>query len=114
MLTLMTRREFLRTTATAAALSGTARLAAAKYDLLVKGGRVVDPSQRVDRLLDVAIRGGRIAELGTLRTGAAADVAVLDMKEGDFEFVDNYKTKRIGHGKLVALAVVRNGRRVWT
>src|SRR5436190_2979123 len=59
----MTRREFIHTTGAAAALARMPRLAAAKYDLLVKGGRVIDPGQRIDRLADVAdvaIRGGRI------------------------------------------------------
>lgn len=51
-------------------------------------------------------------ELGTLKPGAVADVAVLDLKEGDFEFVDNYKTKRFGHHKLVTQAVIVNGKRV--
>lgn len=35
-------------------------LFAVDYDLLVRGGRVIDPAQRVDRLTDVAIRGGKI------------------------------------------------------
>ena len=34
-----------------------------KYDLLVAGGRVIDPSQSIDGQLDVAIRAGRIAEI---------------------------------------------------
>jgi dihydroorotase len=49
---------------------------------------------------------------GTLRTGAIADVAVLDLKEGDFEFVDNYKGQRIGHRKLIPYAVVMGGKKV--
>src|SRR5262245_16234190 len=32
-----------------------------KYDLLIKGGRVVDPFSKVDDVRDVAISGGRIA-----------------------------------------------------
>ncbi len=51
-------------------------------------------------------------DLGTLRTGAIADVAVLDMKDGDFEFVDNYKGTRRGRRRLVAQAVIANGKRV--
>jgi hypothetical protein len=51
-------------------------------------------------------------ELGTLKPGAVADVAVLDVKDGDFEFVDNYQTKRLGHHKLVTQAVIVNGKRV--
>jgi len=34
-----------------------------QYDLLLKGGRVVDPSQEIDANLDVAIRGDRIEKL---------------------------------------------------
>ena len=50
-------------------------LAAAKYDLLVKGGRVVDPGQRVDRVADVAIRGGRIVAVQpNIAAGDAAEV----------------------------------------
>ena len=48
---------------------------------------------------------------GTLRTGAVADITVLDLKEGDAEFVDNYKTKRTGQRKLVPYAVVVGGKK---
>jgi dihydroorotase len=47
---------------------------------------------------------------GTLRTGAAADVTVLDLKEGDFEFVDNLDAKRQGHRKLAARAAIVGGK----
>ena len=50
-------------------------------------------------------------DYGTLRTGAAADVTVLDLREGDFEFVDNYKTTRKGRRKLFPYAVVVGGKR---
>jgi dihydroorotase len=33
-------------------------------DILITGGRVVDPSQQIDALLDVRIREGRVAEIG--------------------------------------------------
>ncbi len=49
---------------------------------------------------------------GTLRTGAAADVTVLDLKDGDFEFVDNYGTTRRGKQKLVPHAVIVAGKRL--
>jgi len=48
---------------------------------------------------------------GTLRPGATADVAVFDLKEGDFEFVDNYTNKRVGRRKLVPYAVVMGGKK---
>src|SRR5579862_6334653 len=31
------------------------------YDLLLKGGRVIDPANQVDKVMDVAIAGGKIA-----------------------------------------------------
>jgi dihydroorotase len=34
---------------------------AAKYDLIVKGGRVVDPARKLNAIRDVAISDGRIA-----------------------------------------------------
>jgi dihydroorotase len=49
--------------------------------------------------------------LGTLAPGAPADVAVFDLREGDFEFVDNVDATRTGHRKLVATAVIMNGKR---
>jgi dihydroorotase len=51
---------------------------------------------------------------GSLRTGAVADVAVLELKEGDFDFVDNADTKRTGHRKLFPYAVVVGGKRIQT
>lgn len=35
------------------------------YDLLIKGGRVIDPSQQIDGTRDVAIHSGKIARLET-------------------------------------------------
>jgi len=61
---MLNRREFVRAAAAGAAMFsrvGDALAAAAKYDLIIKGGRVIDPSLRVDAILDVAIAGGRIA-----------------------------------------------------
>ena len=49
---------------------------------------------------------------GTLREGATADVTVLELTEGAFEFVDNYKGTRTGKQRLVTRAVVFGGRRV--
>lgn len=51
-------------------------------------------------------------ELGTLRVGAPADVAVFDLLTGEFEFVDNANTKRIGKSKLVPVTVIAAGRKV--
>ena len=62
---MLTRRTFISVAATSAALSPFARipgLTAADYDLLIKGGRVMDPSRKFDeKVCDVAIKGGKIA-----------------------------------------------------
>ena len=34
------------------------------YDLILKGGRVIDPSQNLDRVTDIAFSGGKVAKVG--------------------------------------------------
>jgi dihydroorotase len=51
-----------------------------------------------------------LKDLGTLRVGSIADISVLELTTGDFEFVDNVNTKRTGHQKLVARAVFVGGK----
>src|SRR5262245_13544229 len=60
---MLTRRTFLQRTSAAgiAAVACGRSLFAAKYDLLIKGGRVIDPSRRLAAVRDIAISGGRIA-----------------------------------------------------
>ena len=48
--------------------------AATKYDLIVKGGRVIDPSRKLDAIRDVAIANGRIAAIAANLHGDAADM----------------------------------------
>jgi dihydroorotase len=50
--------------------------------------------------------------LGTLRVGAPADVTVLELRDGAFEFVDNANTKRTGKQKLFASATIFGGKRM--
>ena len=49
---------------------------------------------------------------GTLNVGAPADVAVLELREGMFEFVDNYENKRTGRQRLFPSGTVLGGKRV--
>jgi dihydroorotase len=46
--------------------------AQAKYDLLLKGGHVIDPKNRIDAVRDVAIAGGRIAAVAPSIDAASA------------------------------------------
>ena len=50
--------------------------------------------------------------LGTLAVGAPADVAILELRSGSFEFVDNYGGTRTGKQKLFTSGVVLGGMRV--
>jgi dihydroorotase len=49
---------------------------------------------------------------GRLKVGAHADVAVLELQKGDFEFLDNYNNKITGHERLFPSETVLNGKRV--
>ena len=48
---------------------------------------------------------------GTLNIGAPADVAIMELREGTFEFLDNYKGTRTGHQRLFPIATVLAGKR---
>jgi dihydroorotase len=48
----------------------------------------------------------------TLNVGAPADVAILELREGTFEFLDNYKGARTGRRRLFPNATVLAGKRV--
>lgn len=49
---------------------------------------------------------------GTLNVGAPADVAIMELREGSFEFLDNYKGARTGRQRLFPFETVLNGKRV--
>jgi dihydroorotase len=87
---MMNRRQFVSGAALGAAAAGFANVAAAKavkYDLIVKGGRVIDPSRKLDAVRDVAIADGRIA-------GIAADISAEAAETID------------AHGKLVVPGLI--------
>jgi len=45
------------------------------YDLILRGGRVVDPSQKLDAVTDIAFAGGKVARIGgALRPDTKTDV----------------------------------------
>ena len=51
---------------------------------------------------------------GTLNVGVPADIAVLELREGTFEFVDNYQNKRTGRQRLFPSATLLAGKQVAT
>jgi dihydroorotase len=44
------------------------------YELILKSGRVLDPSQDMDEVADVAFAGGRIAAIGTALSSSTAEI----------------------------------------
>jgi dihydroorotase len=49
---------------------------------------------------------------GTLNIGAPADVAIMELREGTFEFLDNYKGTRTGRQRrLFPIVTVLAGKR---
>src|ERR1035437_6329211 len=67
----MTRREYvtprrvnLRLPTALLALGWALSAKAQTYDVLLKGGHVIDPKNGIDRVMDVAISGGKIARVG--------------------------------------------------
>jgi dihydroorotase len=51
------------------------------------------------------------ADRGTLNVGAPADVAIMELREGTFAFLDNYNGTRTGHQRLFPTATVLAGKR---
>ncbi len=92
----LTRRELLAGMGASLALGGAPRTpgnkpmksnaqqestAGQQYDMLIRGGRVVDPSQDLDAVRDVAIAGGKIAKVeSTIPASQAREVINADGK----------------------------------
>jgi dihydroorotase len=49
---------------------------------------------------------------GTLNVGAPADVTIMELREGTFDFLDNYKNTRVGRQRLFPIATVLAGKRI--
>jgi dihydroorotase len=49
---------------------------------------------------------------GTLNAGAPADIAILELRDGHFEFLDNYNNKISGHQRLFPSDTILNGKRI--
>ena len=72
---MVTRRTFLSVAAAGAAALRIPQLRAAEYSLLIKGGRVMDPSRKFDQVADVGVRDGKIAAIrDAIPASSAAEV----------------------------------------
>src|SRR5216683_2411271 len=71
---MMNRRQILCAAAAGAAIfPRIPNVQAATYDVVIKGGRVIDPSVGLDGVRDVAITGGRIVAIEPNIMGDASD-----------------------------------------
>jgi dihydroorotase len=50
------------------------------------------------------------SDRGTLNVGAPADVAVLELRDGSFEYLDNYENKITGRQRLFPAGTVLAGK----
>src|SRR5579871_5976192 len=69
---MLNRRQFVGA-ASAALFAGASNARAAVYDLVIKGGRVIDPSIELDAVRDIGIAGGSIVTIGANLEGDAAE-----------------------------------------
>ena len=54
-----------------------------QLDLVLRGGRVIDPSQAIDSVTDVGFQGGRVAAIGSgLSSAKVKDVSDLIVTPG--------------------------------
>ena len=63
---MLNRRQFIRAATGAAMFARIPNVLAAmpaKYDLIIKGGRVINPARKLDAIRDVAIANGRIVKV---------------------------------------------------
>src|ERR1700694_5387425 len=72
-MTMMNRRQFVGAAAAAAMFARVRNVSAATYDLIIKGGRVIDPSVGLDAVRDVAVAAGKIAVVDANIGADAAD-----------------------------------------
>src|SRR6266581_6700037 len=70
---MMNRRQLVCAGAAGALLARVPKALAATYDLIIKGGRVIDPSVGLDAIRDLAIAGGKIAAVEANIAGDAAE-----------------------------------------
>jgi dihydroorotase len=66
-------------------------------------------------IVSATVNAARVFEAfddrGTLNIGAPADVAVLELRNGTFEFIDNYNNKLNGTQRFFPVATVLGGKR---
>ena len=84
------------------------------FDMPTQVSKFIALGLTIDQAIEMAtINPARMfnygLELGTLRPGNDADISIFELREGNFDFFDSNKQKRVGRQMLVSTAVVRHG-----
>ena len=59
-----------------------------EFDLVIRNGRIIDPANHIDDVQDLAVKDGKIAQLGTNLPKGIRDVDATDciVAPGEFSF----------------------------
>jgi len=69
--------------------------------------------QIIERVTSNAARAIKRPELGALNEGGVADIAVLEIQQGKFGFLDSARTRLDANRRFHCVLTVRNGAVVW-
>ena len=107
-------------------LAGPPAGAQQQYDLIIRGGRVLDGTGGAERVADVAITGGRIARIGNLRNARATRVIDATGKYVTPGFIDMHSHADWAYGTregnvalnnltqgITTVVVGQDGRSAW-
>src|SRR4051812_14456907 len=113
MSTMMTRRQLVRTALATGAVvgSGVPRARAAAFDLIIRNGRVIDPSVGLDAVHDIAIAGGKIAAVSPSIVGDTAQTIDARGKLGVPGLIDIHT--HAGRSKEAPPLALRDGVTGW-
>ncbi len=86
-----------------------------KFDLSVALSKFMATGLSLEQVIAAATARpaelmGRSGEIGTLAPGARADLAVFELEQGSFEFIDVEGASRTGSQRLVNVATLIGGR----
>ena len=84
------------------------------YDMPTTMSKFLMMGVPLERIIDMSTTRpakvlNRDHEIGTLKEGTIADIAILECREGKFRFTDSYSQDRIGHQLLSAACTIRRG-----
>jgi dihydroorotase len=84
------------------------------YDMPTTMSKFLHLGVSLERVIEMSTTApakvlGRSDDLGTLKEGTRADIALLEKREGEFVFTDSYRQTRTGSELLVAAATIRRG-----